>query len=374
MDAEAVHLPLEDVCPELLGDLHNTRQHGVCLKLNLGAESEVPYSSVWRKPSILSLPIVSPSHTIVHLAFESILDREIFTTKGSYGAVPAYLYASINKLHQNHTSGGHFNKEGRDGVLRVRHTSRIYLGVPKNESPVPTCPQEVGSSGMGMMICVLPNAEWQNTDGFNTEYRSRTPECSHAIKHISNSTKPHDAITLLRYESIYHHTIPHNVDQLSRVGLPPFHIQDSWLVCLKELDTPSDHLACFDEDYVSRPAEENEDIANVKAEVAEAEAKRSWRLKRKHPKLRVIYRTTLPICKVPCSIVRGLVLILKLCKYFLNNVLCNSKNKPCTCLSENLHFACHSVDIALLQTCLVNDLDTPELGTQVAQIITLLMP
>ena len=78
MDAEAVHLPLGgDVWPERFGDLHNTCQHELCLKLNLGTESEVPYSSVWRKPSILSLPIVSPSQTIVHLAFESILDREI---------------------------------------------------------------------------------------------------------------------------------------------------------------------------------------------------------------------------------------------------------------------------------------------------------
>ena len=39
-------------------------------------------------------------------------------------------------------------------------------------------------------------------------------------KHVNNSQEPRNIATLLQYEPIYHHTIPHRAEQLSQVSLP----------------------------------------------------------------------------------------------------------------------------------------------------------
>ncbi|GFY85372.1 hypothetical protein Acr_04g0001100 [Actinidia rufa] len=48
----------------------------------------------------------------------------------------------------------------------------------------------------------------------STKYRALTEECKLAICHINNSPKPRDVATLLQYELVYRHTIPHRVVKL----------------------------------------------------------------------------------------------------------------------------------------------------------------
>ncbi|PSS08287.1 hypothetical protein CEY00_Acc18622 [Actinidia chinensis var. chinensis] len=174
-------------------------------------------------------------HEILHdMLIEQTCPNES-NVEGGDGSLWPHLHASFNELCKDRACRRYFNATEGASVLFFRPTERLHHNsaeagagtnlftgnhylLLRNSQQQPWSRLLIENPEKDLyldeFVSVLGNC-------FNSHYKVCSEQCK-----ANSNCEPRDITTLLRYEPIYHHTIPHRDDRLSQLALPPRQIRE----------------------------------------------------------------------------------------------------------------------------------------------------